>query len=1065
VASLQDLVAVVRRAAALSPDAAAEFTPRGTAVRDVDRDDGWYRIAVQLGPGDLDRLDEAVLAPKAGPNDRRYAVTASEPDDAAVWVRVQSRAPADGLLLWVPTFNARMVRQALADRLAAMPVESLAYRLAEQRLNVVPPVRADTPGLNAAQQRALEACCAPGLQAVWGPPGTGKTYVIVAAVERLIREGKRVLLVSNTNIAVDNAVEGIINRLRPAAGKIVRIGTPRVRSVALEPKVSLPKLIEARQRTAQRTITALRDQITELERADPRHRLTAAETALAGFDIEAYRAAVQRRHNQQRSIDAARAVAAARDDSRAAHTGLEQARARLLAARLMLALVQEHTARQAVDVALQQVADLRSQGRLARLVAVLDIQRAEQRVKAARTALAVAQADRIAAQQDLHEAEYQLPADAYRRIGHWPVADARDKFDSAVDREQVAADQVTEADARLADLLQQRDAAARAPQPTRADHALLASAEALGLVDLYQQLPQLRQAISDTTARLGQIQAKYDLAVQKAEAARPGLERAVVRDAAVVATTLTMLVLKKSITEQPFDHVIIDEAAAADLPAVAHAVGHATSGAVLLGDYLQNGPILDPKMRQPEHAEIGRVYGTDCFLHFGLTDPVQADRTPGCVVMTEQWRFGASLTRLANLVAYQGILTMTEAKDCDIVLVDTDGLGLVLSGIRRHDGKTAGTWPIGGLLARALAEHHHGRDGTIGIITPYKDQVEAIGDLLAGTACGADVEVGTAHAFQGRECDVVIFDMVEDGKGWIAKGSLRGNPFNLAGLRLFNVATTRARRRLYLIGDGAAVQRTKTGPLNAVRRLVHEGLIEHVRASDVLGLDDDEAPPEGTVRHDLWSAMHPYIRLVGIYDEKMVLDQVRHRIDEATASVWMWSPWIGKHSTALQDSLVNAHERSLQVRVMALSEEEVNATVRASLTDLRLRLPHVVLVHNMHQKIVVVDDRWTFVGSMNLLSHAKLPSARRHEVMIQIDNRRFAHDILAFELADHLRKLQRCDSCGHVMREVAERDSGPKRQWFWYCGNDIDGTPCTVRIPMSDRTGRNRPIPPKPRRT
>jgi hypothetical protein len=63
---------------------------------------------------------------------------------------------------------------------------------------------------------------------------------------------------------------------------------------------------------------------------------------------------------------------------------------------------------------------------------------------------------------------------------------------------------------------------------------------------------------------------------------------------------------------------------------------------------------------------------------------------------------------------------------------------------------------------------------------------------------------------------------------------------------------------------------------------------------------------------------------------------------------------------------------------MALPETEINAKLRESLAELRRRIPHTLLVHNMHQ-IVVVDDRWTFVGSMNLLSHAKRPADRPHE--------------------------------------------------------------------------------------
>lgn len=44
------------------------------------------------------------------------------------------------------------------------------------------------------------------MRLVWGPPGTGKTSVLSAAITALPAADKRVLLVSATNIAVDNAL-------------------------------------------------------------------------------------------------------------------------------------------------------------------------------------------------------------------------------------------------------------------------------------------------------------------------------------------------------------------------------------------------------------------------------------------------------------------------------------------------------------------------------------------------------------------------------------------------------------------------------------------------------------------------------------------------------------------------------------------------------------------------------------------------------------------------------------------------------------------------------------------
>ena len=63
---------------------------------------------------------------------------------------------------------------------------------------------------------------------VWGPPGTGKTKTLAHIVEAHYREGRSVLLVSNTNIAVDTALEQVAKRLenepRFDNGLVVRKG-------------------------------------------------------------------------------------------------------------------------------------------------------------------------------------------------------------------------------------------------------------------------------------------------------------------------------------------------------------------------------------------------------------------------------------------------------------------------------------------------------------------------------------------------------------------------------------------------------------------------------------------------------------------------------------------------------------------------------------------------------------------------------------------------------------------------------------------------------------------------
>jgi superfamily I DNA and/or RNA helicase len=66
--------------------------------------------------------------------------------------------------------------------------------------------------LNQEQRQAVtRALSAPDFTVILGPPGTGKTAVIVETLVQLAREGKRALAVSVTNTAVDNIVERLLD--------------------------------------------------------------------------------------------------------------------------------------------------------------------------------------------------------------------------------------------------------------------------------------------------------------------------------------------------------------------------------------------------------------------------------------------------------------------------------------------------------------------------------------------------------------------------------------------------------------------------------------------------------------------------------------------------------------------------------------------------------------------------------------------------------------------------------------------------------------------------------------
>lgn len=66
---------------------------------------------------------------------------------------------------------------------------------------------------NESQFDAIQKASKNNVLYVWGPPGTGKTATLGFIVANLLREGKRVLFVSNTNRAVDVGLMNVIEAL------------------------------------------------------------------------------------------------------------------------------------------------------------------------------------------------------------------------------------------------------------------------------------------------------------------------------------------------------------------------------------------------------------------------------------------------------------------------------------------------------------------------------------------------------------------------------------------------------------------------------------------------------------------------------------------------------------------------------------------------------------------------------------------------------------------------------------------------------------------------------------
>ncbi len=267
----------------------------------------------------------------------------------------------------------------------------------------------------------------------------------------------------------------------------------------------------------------------------------------------------------------------------------------------------------------------------------------------------------------------------------------------------------------------------------------------------------------------------------------------VLGSAEVVCATLSMLE-SNALAGQTFDRVLLDEATQAIEPLALSAFAQAP--VVLAGDHRQ----LPPTVLSMEAAKRG--LSTSLFERLLETHGDSVRR-----MLREQYRMHERIMSFPSREMYGNELRahpsvasrllfelLTAEVDAPPVLfLDTAGKGFdeqrgELSESFCNEGEArlvvahARRLLEAGLPARELA-----------VIAPYRAQARLIEDLLAAPG----VEVDTVDAFQGREKEAVLVSMTRsNGDGALGF---------LTDLRRMNVAMTRPKRHLFVVGDSATL--------------------------------------------------------------------------------------------------------------------------------------------------------------------------------------------------------------------------------------------------------------------
>ncbi len=258
----------------------------------------------------------------------------------------------------------------------------------------------------------------------------------------------------------------------------------------------------------------------------------------------------------------------------------------------------------------------------------------------------------------------------------------------------------------------------------------------------------------------------------------------------------------KAIRDVSFDLVVMDEATQATEPVSWIPMAKAKK-VVMAGDHFQ----LPPTVRSKEAEEKG--LGVTLFERF---HEILGDESKQLLEL--QYRMNEKIMGFSSRMFYQGLLvahgsvknhTLADLKPVEknsetkepLLFIDTAGKGFEE---RLEEGSESRfNLEEAALVLRELEKMLKAgvRPEEIAVISPYSAQVR----LLTSRSPDPRVEIDSVDGFQGREKELVIVSLV--------RSNMEGEMGFLADTRRMNVAMTRARRKLIVIGDSATLSSIK----------------------------------------------------------------------------------------------------------------------------------------------------------------------------------------------------------------------------------------------------------------
>jgi ATP-dependent RNA/DNA helicase IGHMBP2 len=253
-----------------------------------------------------------------------------------------------------------------------------------------------------------------------------------------------------------------------------------------------------------------------------------------------------------------------------------------------------------------------------------------------------------------------------------------------------------------------------------------------------------------------------------------------------------------------FDTVVIDEAGQALEPACWIPILKARK-LILAGDHCQ----LPPTIKSHEAARKG--------LTQTLMEKAVLKFPASVILLEEQYRMHDDIMGYSSEVFYnnalRGNINVAQSTlfpgDHPFLFIDTSGCGfdekIEDKKISNPEEATFLLKHLNQYISVINQQYTAEKLPSIGIISPYQEQVKIITPLLENfdqlAAITKQIAVNTIDSFQGQEKDIIYISLT--------RSNLQQNIGFLEDIRRINVAMTRAKKKLVMIGDATTLCKSK----------------------------------------------------------------------------------------------------------------------------------------------------------------------------------------------------------------------------------------------------------------